>query len=458
MNDQFDKNLTNRIKEVFDNYEHPPADEAWLKLREKFPAEQAPANFNWLRWSSVAAILLVILGIGLWMSNNEKPVKQIADKSVIKQQPVKPDTTHLQKDNNATDNMALAIPVTVDKNALLLQNKSFVSPSTQEPQISKINKLQTVAANTGKSADPTLDSSVMGANQIKNKPVTNLLPEYNAAIVKDKAQEPKTQSNSPTTTAYSGDSANNIIKQPSAETVASLFSDEDKTIKKAESQKTDQKKVVFSVYAATYFNYAEGSNNQINTGAGFTSDIRLSKNLKLSTGVALAQNSFRYNNAPPSNSSLAYSAAPAIKSQGLFSAAVTVPVFKDYNASLVGIDIPLNIKYEFNPEKNDTYISAGLSSGTFIDERYTYSYVYNNTKGAVIQTEDETSHQNFNSFYFGKTLNFAFGVGYPLGKSNRIIIEPFFKYPLDGLGSEQIRFGSGGLNLKLNFSSSKKQR
>jgi hypothetical protein len=47
-------------------------------------------------------------------------------------------------------------------------------------------------------------------------------------------------------------------------------------------------------------------------------------------------------------------------------------------------------------------------------------------------------------------------MGYPLGKSNRLIIEPFLKYPLAGLGAQQIHFGAGGLNLKINFKASKK--
>ena len=106
------------------------------------------------------------------------------------------------------------------------------------------------------------------------------------------------------------------------------------------------------------------------------------------------------------------------------------------------------------PKKNDTYISAGLSSGTFIDESYTYHYSYPTRQS--LAPPDATTHQSFNSFYFARTLNLAFGVGYPFGKSNRLIIEPFFKYPLDGLGSQQIRFGAGGVNLKLNFQPSKK--
>jgi hypothetical protein len=47
-------------------------------------------------------------------------------------------------------------------------------------------------------------------------------------------------------------------------------------------------------------------------------------------------------------------------------------------------------------------------------------------------------------------LNLAIGFGYPVG-NNRLILEPFLKYPLDGLGSQNLRFGAGGINLKFNF-------
>ena len=153
--------------------------------------------------------------------------------------------------------------------------------------------------------------------------------------------------------------------------------------------------------------------------------------------ISVARPSFTYGAASPSSLGLAT----------INNTAVTT-TFKDYNASLVGLDIPVNLKYEFNPQQSDTYISAGLSSGTFINESYTSQYNYSSFFSPSSQeTQAETTTKSFNGFYFAKTLNVAFGVGYPLGK-NHLVIEPFLKYPLEGLGSQQIRFGSGGINLK----------
>jgi len=221
----------------------------------------------------------------------------------------------------------------------------------------------------------------------------------------------------------------------------------------------DSKLVRFGIYAATYVNYAKGSNNQFNVGAGVTSDIRISDNLKISTGVLVGQNSLSYANQlpPPTPSStnlVAASNYATITKLQLYT--VSTPQFKSYDASLIGLDVPMNLKYVFNPGKSETYILAGVSSGTFINEKYTYSYSNPAlfTSG-VSQVQGQSASSNFSSFYFAKTLNFAFGTGYTFGM-NRLVIEPFLKYPLDGLGTQQLKFGAGGVNLKFDFKVKKK--
>jgi hypothetical protein len=244
-----------------------------------------------------------------------------------------------------------------------------------------------------------------------------------------------------------------------------LFDDEKiaeaKTEKK--SEKSD-KSVRLGIYAATYFNYAKGSSNQFNLGAGITSDISLSQNLKLSTGLSIGQNTLNYAGqaqAPEQSYQLAAAAntntakPAAVNSfspaRALYTATATPSQFKNYSANLVGLDIPLNLKFVIDPQKSQTYILAGVSSGTFINEKYTYIYDNQSLYSSNIsQTQDKSTSQSFNSFYFAKTLNLAFGTGYNIG-SNKLVIEPFLKYPLDGLGSQQIKFGAGGINLKFNF-------
>jgi len=173
--------------------------------------------------------------------------------------------------------------------------------------------------------------------------------------------------------------------------------------------------------------------------------------------MAIAQNSLSYTSQPPQFGGQNFAvSAYTISSQNTAAntaiASYAAPAFKDYNAQLVGLDIPVNLKYEFNPQKNDSYFAVGLSSGTFINESYTYQYNY--TGNNIPQAQ--TTSSSFSNFYFAKTLNVSFGLGYSINKTNRLIIEPFLKYPLQGLGEQQIRFGAGGINLKFDFQSSKK--
>ncbi|WP_428330602.1 hypothetical protein [Mucilaginibacter sp.] len=498
MDDQLDNDLKNRIREVFDNFEDPTAaEDGWLQLREKFPEEQSKRRaFAWLWWGSVAAILMLILGIGLWMYETRlknpdhytaKPAKHPQSESMAanktqasasndtsqKTNPVTDNTLAKNTaDNTARNKLAAKVPVSNNEAAgrgnALAQNQSPKATVAQKGTMltqtidSARTALKTqLAANTrqANATDKTIATPLATtaplANTADDKTQANLLAGNAAA--KQNKPEPANAAAAATAPRQNAPVASVVIKQqPPAKNIMDMFNADQKTQKKEEP--IQAKRVHFSVYAATYFNYAKGSQDQVNIGAGFSSDIRLSNNLKLVTGVSIAQNSLSYGGTDPVSLATAQSlVTPATSVAASKYTALTTPSVKNYDASLVGLDIPVNLKYEFNPQKSDTYILAGVSSGTFVDESYTYKYNYPAFLSPSLQkTMDQTTRQSFNSFYFAKTLNVAFGVGYPFGK-NRLVIEPFLKYPLDGLGTQNIRFGAGGINLKFNFIPQKKQ-
>ncbi|MFC0516125.1 hypothetical protein ACFFGT_18030 [Mucilaginibacter angelicae] len=508
MDDQLDNDLRDRIREVFDNYEDTTADEGWLLLREKFPVQEKQRRPVYLWWASAAAVLLLFLSIGLWIANKDGrhdnaqisatkqtkpalPQSSAPDSTVQKAAPVQqPPVTAASSPatslagNNSTQSSATKLNpagnIPASKSNTFTNNNALNKPAGNA--VTNQQPATTVPAFTPVPVNPVPANPVNGiaktavspTAQPANNGVINVPAGKQADSVKSALPQTNTQQYANNPAVQVPANANPVNKAPAAATPsvikvkpkansmeALLASDHDQP--KKPDVETDGRRVKFSVYAATFFNYAKGSQNQVNAGAGFTSDIKLSKNLKLSTGLLLAQNTLNYNKNQPSNGPAAVSFSPSLSTayntQADFTKVSSAPSFKNYNANLVGLDIPVNLKYEFNPQKNDTYISAGLSSGTFINEAYTASYSYPGlaqAAGVQAQTSDETTHKSFNSFYFAKTLNVAFGVGYPLGKSNRIIIEPFLKYPLDGLGSQQIKFGAGGLNLKLNFTTHKK--
>src|SRR6185503_10547830 len=107
MDEQFDKNLTDRVKEVFENYDDGFAHEGWLKLRKKFPDKRRRRPVAWW-WLATAAALLLFFGLGLWLNKEDVQPKKLAFKKIntIKAKPPLNLKEHGEKKNdlNAGDN------------------------------------------------------------------------------------------------------------------------------------------------------------------------------------------------------------------------------------------------------------------------------------------------------------------------------------------------------------------
>lgn len=489
-NEHLDDELVNRARSVFENFEDPGADDNWLALRERYPEKEKDRGIIWLWWASAAAVLLLLFG--LWFFNAPvKPVLTAAHHLKTNSSQNK-DTNPGQKHKSGTDSSQYA--VTLQQAPNKGTNSNSTGPAAVQPQQNHISSsMDLVHQSTSSHVNtPASERNSIVSNQqspgkvsvvtaVDTSAQKSLIAQNKAIITDQHKTDVHTTPKSVDTLVLAANQKSTQPDNPAKKrsimdllndtrVSKTLYPDQDKT----KTEKT-QKKVAFAVYAATYFNYAKGSDNEINLGAGFSTDVRLGGNFKLSTGLAIAQNSLSYGNGGPQTTQSDSPVATAISSSSYSASNITAPK-QTYNASLVGLDVPVNIKYIFNPKKGDTFISAGLSSGTFIQESYhstyTYSYastLYSGNSGTtgsnlgttltttnVTQTQEQTTHKSFGSFDFAKTLNLSFGTGYQLGKNNRLVIEPFLKYPLDGLGSEQIKFGAGGINLRLNFQTSKK--
>jgi hypothetical protein len=497
MDDQLDNDLKKRIREVFEIFEDASADEGWLQLRKKFPEEKRDRRaFAWIWWGA-AALLLVFFGIGLWIYNAKVEPSKITYNKLkhpkseninnTKDYSGSNKTKAVNENNLTKTSTSVKNLNAVNKNKLTktnsrIRNSNLANEHNLTKTKSKVRNLNPVIKNnlakTSSRGRNSNSAKVLINNNHYTKPgITpqifiqdSLTKKINLALAADSDKETNKpmQLNATVKSNIEPSKPATATTPKPAKSINSMFAEDKKADSKKSEEKID-KRVHLGVFAATYFNYAKGSNNQVNVGAGFTSDIKLSKNLKLVTGITIAQNSLNYagNNLVTSDNSVIIAQSTAASSRlyatpnslGIspsnFSVS-SIATVKNYDASLVNLDIPLNLKYEFNPQKNDTYIIAGLSSGTFINETYTYQY---SSQAYFLpssqQTQGETTSKNFGSFYFAKMLNVAFGVGFPFGK-NRLTVEPFLKYPIGGLGSQDIRFGSSGINLKFNFQSSKK--
>ncbi|GAB3929364.1 porin family protein [Mucilaginibacter myungsuensis] len=464
--DKLHQQLNDRIREVFDDLEDPSADEGWLLLREKFPAKAKERSLAWL-WYAAAAV--VLLGIGLWFgTGKDQPKQQVAQNTApaLKQtekveQAIKPADSKQTTEGAPVSSTPFAVKPT-DATGKIAQSPARYTAKNTRP-VSGREKTGNIASNKpaaqSNATDEQANAQEKPTQPVKEGYIAANQPKQNNTV----AEQTKEIATGNTGVDQVFDNKTKTDTKPvitnSAEAMARMLAMDKPVIDKEKKNTKADKKVVIGLYAGTFFNYADGSENRVNVGAGLSSDVNITNHIKLTTGIAIAQNSLNYNYDTYKGSQLyatalkvglsnAYADNSNAYGSGL---SYTARIPKNYRASLIGVDIPLNLKYQFDPKKNDTFISAGVSSGTFLNETYVSEFSNGNV------SEKQTTQATFSEFYLAKTLNVSFGVGYPLGKNHRLVVEPFLKYPLGGLGLEQIKFGSGGVNLRFNFSGAKKQ-
>ncbi len=477
--------LTAKIREVFDNYEDPQADYGWQELRKKYPAKHDRKPLAW--WMSAAAAVLIV-ALGVWIAgleeqqnpsfttkinaNGSKSTLQNSSDSVTSQQPKGSDSD----ENTINNDQEVALNLAQDKETTFKGNRNEIIVTRNNSSFNKSSKKEIGVTNDNVSplaanADQKLINtptetpiSLITINSSQKEALADVLVKSNNQLP-DSVSTPNNLSQQVETSLP--ENTNKIEKK---RTLLDLALEEDSKKKKKENTKSD-KKVIFGVYAGSFISYAAGSENKVNLGAGFSSDISITKNLKLSTGIALTQNALSFTkNIPLSaqasfQNSIQQNQVVSDEQKGFAAATLKVISYKldSYDATLLGLDIPINLKYSFSKRSNEYFLSAGFSSGTFLSESYTYKYSSSGPSYEKLPNTDPVLNEdkvkkNSGKFDVARMLNISFGMGYPLGKKNKLIIEPFLKYPLKDVGAENLRFGAGGVNLKLNFQASKSKK
>ena len=119
-----------------------------------------------------------------------------------------------------------------------------------------------------------------------------------------------------------------------------------------------------------------------------------------------------------------------------------------YNADLQRVDadckvyeIPLSISYNFKQAKHHVWFGAlGISS--YLMKRETYNYLYKDQLG---QTQYKGwTLLNKNKHYFS-VMTISGGYQYLVNTNFSLMVEPYFKLPLNGVGFGKIKLNSAGL-------------
>lgn len=440
MKEQFDRAIRNHIRDTFGSFDDQMADDGWKKFNDKKRKKRRGLIFWYTLPSGIAAALALI-----WLLNwnnlsnfNTNNQTQIAQKETLNK-------------NQNIKRLKEKIEVLADK-----KQNAIIQNNYQEKRVLAFNNLKSIKILKPNLLDNNHLENTKTENNIANLKTLNEVETINEELTTTKSSpsllhidpvEANAKDFKPLETEnITIPIAQAVIVDQSLQKDFFPLTSQLSRVKKPQIIKKDRFKI--SVDANTYYSFSDaGVNDALNLGFGLATELKLTKRLSLNSGVLLNRQtaSFDGNNRSTSDFKLAS-----------FSTLAAVPEAQITNAKLIGLDIPLDLKFDFKVGQIKSFITSGISSYSVINEEYINDYSIVNYSITGILTSNVTDKRknpvgNFSYFKFARTINFSFGFLYPLSKKSTISVEPFMKYPLSGLGYQDLKIGSGGLSFKLNF-------
>ena len=473
MKEQFDKELRNHIKDTFGAFDDHLADDGWRKLIDRKKRKRRGFIFWFVLPSGVAASLAIFLMLhqsvnipfqnGKTEEKSETKAKENHSNSFKK---LDDEQSNPDKKNKKTLANSDELKIVKEEN-LSLKNSDY-GLEIEEKSLSLKSNIET--KNTSLTF---FDKSMKKEVSVDDNLQTNLNENTSFEKITENATSLKESE------FTKSDKTNNIIEsvvkistQEKAFTVPQNIINQNVIIQPLEkpneispkltvsnSAKNDKKnnistqnnkKFKIGIDVNTYVNFSEnGINDKINLGLGIVSEIKLFKQFSVNTGITLNSQNSTFNGNQKSTQDF-------LKSAGAFAGIAIVPIAQVTDAKLVGFDIPVNLKYALKFGKATSFISSGFSSYTVINEKYINEFSVINYSLNSVSTNNLTSINNnpegkFSYFKFARTLDVSIGILYPISKKSTLSVEPFMKYPLSGLGYQDLKIGASGISFKMNF-------
>ncbi len=127
---------------------------------------------------------------------------------------------------------------------------------------------------------------------------------------------------------------------------------------------------------------------------------------------------------------------------------------KQIDADCRVIDVPLNLSLRLsNKTQNRLYATAGISSYVMLSEKY--DFIYNNPSPAFPTGRREYSVHNKNKHLLS-VVNLGVALESSLSDHVSLVIQPYAKLPLTGIGQGETELKSFGVGVKLNYSLKRK--
>jgi hypothetical protein len=454
MEDKFDKIFSTKVKEVVEKRELPYNPAHWNMLLTKKKQNKKRLLIYW----QVAAFLLVAVlagGIGNYFFTNSRKEQHDTPKIILDKinDSLRVDSIKnndkiiiTSSDFDSINKFDLKVSKVDTKNTESRSksiSKKYIK--TEEAIVSKENKYNAILND--KFAKVLNDSVSMDTNSIIN----NLKNEYDKITQITDIELNKDSISNKSAIAI----ADKELNKDSLFTINDIALLEEM---EKDSELKTKKPVKLGFGVSPSYNYnQESESSNVGFAGGITVDIPISNKFDINTGVLYADQTIDL--IKPTN---VLSDVVSSKSSKQSSQLV------EKEAIIKGVEIPLNLKYNFSIDKKDLFVSVGVTSTSYIKENIEEKYLVNNRLESssvdtfgnnIVRYELEQTNSKVvtpsdsKSFNFANILNLSFGVELPINNQQQsIIIEPYFKYSLIPVTQQNLDFSSVGVHLRYNFS------
>ncbi|MBI9042284.1 outer membrane beta-barrel protein [Lutibacter sp.] len=434
MNKDFDKIISDKIKATLDNQNVPYNVEHWKMLLAKKEKNKKKGFIFW----RVAAILVFLLVAGGYIHffNTTSNFEKSAEPQLIldtKTDSLKSDSLNLKKGIYITS----SIKDTTNKKNDKYKKSDKLLKSTSK-QINSINTFigkNKIATNKPKFENSiktyasTLDE-LMDTLSIKSDAI------FESSLILEKRESIIVQQDSV------------VAKNEFLVALESL-----KNIEEEQDKKDSNKNIKIGLGVAPIFNYtSENNNSTTGLAGGFSIDYAISNKFEISTGILYSSQKFDLNK----GSNYLKDAVSRSNSSQL----------TEKNATFEGVEIPINIKYNFSVDDKNIFVSVGFSSTSSFNENTESKYILNSTtqtktKDAlgnnIVKYElyqvDKTilTPNTSNVFNFANIINASLGIDIPTKNNQSIIIEPYLKYYVSPVSQQKVDVLGAGIHLRYIF-------
>ena len=210
-----------------------------------------------------------------------------------------------------------------------------------------------------------------------------------------------------------------------------------------------QGEVTFGVAYAPLLNFS-GSSADWNIGGGLSVAWQFHDKLALTSGLYLAQNQLEFSNGRGGFATMAEFTGGRAEEMNM-------------RVDLINLEIPVQLQVSLSDR---FFVSAGVASGTFLRESYSYDFSYRREFMQVFMENGETrtmhrevtvsetaQHTEASMKRFNPLSSWNLSMGYQMtiNENRRISLEPFVKLPAGSVSSENISYTTAGLQFRLTL-------